>query len=321
MRWIYDLVSEKIFLSFTTIRLKSLVQQVAENTGCFTLFTQDAGWRCSAFQVGLDGFPGGDQAQQVFVKFSGMLSFGRGTANHTQVFGFDGLNDLVEPFPFVGRMDFTGNRDDVVEWGNHYKPSRQGKFATQAGAFGSDGFFEYLYKNIGPAIEYFGDLPGLYNLGFYFELRKIESVGRFIVDGLVGEFEDRPYIGAEIGIMEKASFQNQRLQKQHSGRDPVFLLFPDTGRPRRNWHQLFSLCSSTSFLSSSRAFNPCGAAFIISSLVKNVSLFRPNFMEGNLSIRASAARIGWMTQVYICAGTGIAAQLVKKRIISSDGSS
>ena len=29
----------------------------------------------------------GDQAQQVFVKFSGMFSFGRGTYNHTQVLG------------------------------------------------------------------------------------------------------------------------------------------------------------------------------------------------------------------------------------------
>jgi len=43
-------------------------------------------------------------------------------------------------------------------------------------------------------------------------------------------------------------------------------------------------------------------------------------MEGNLSIRASAARIGWMTQVYICAGTGIAAQLRKRITSSYDGS-
>ena len=61
--------------------------------------------------------------------------------------------------------------------------NRPGKESSQLRrAFGSDGFLEYLYKNVGPAIEYFGDLP-IYDLGSTLNFEKIESVGRFIVDG------------------------------------------------------------------------------------------------------------------------------------------
>ena len=80
--------------------------------------------------------------------------------------------------------------------------------------------------------------------------------------------------------MEKASFQNQRLQKAVSGPDQ-FLLFPDTGRPRRNWHQLFTVQFYQLLIFQQAISTTVGSIYnkLLGQKCKFIQTV--NFMEGN----------------------------------------
>ena len=69
------------------------------------------------------------------------------------------------------------------------------------------------------------DLATKVNLLPNLEFGELEFVFRFFVDRLVGKFEDRPYIGAQVGIMKKSVFFKTHFHKSSIESGYQFLNF------------------------------------------------------------------------------------------------
>lgn len=165
------------------------VEQVTQHAGGLGLLAEDLGGGYGASEVLLDGLPGGDQIGEIFVQFGRIFSFCRGTYDNAEIFGLDGLYDLLQAFAFVGGVDLPGDGDDIVKGRNNDESSRQRDLAAEAGAFCGDGFLEDLDEDMGFAIEYLVDLAGFNDLGFYLKGTEFESSRAIVIHCLLGEFQ------------------------------------------------------------------------------------------------------------------------------------
>ena len=61
------------------------------------------------------------------MQFGGIFSFRSRTHDDTEILRLDGFDDLLKSFSFLGRVDFAGHGNDIVEWRDDYKSVREGK--------------------------------------------------------------------------------------------------------------------------------------------------------------------------------------------------
>src|SRR5579872_325731 len=124
------------------------------------------------------------------MEFGGVLAFGCRPHDHAEILGLDGLNDLLESFPLVGRVDLARDGHNIIEWGYDHEPSGQRNLAAQPRSLGGDRLLQDLDEDVRLAVQYLVDLTRLDDLRLHLEAAEIKTAGARIIHRLLREFQE-----------------------------------------------------------------------------------------------------------------------------------
>src|SRR5690349_12295263 len=123
------------------------------------------------------------------MKLRGIFSFCSSAHYHAKIFRLNGFYYFLQALTLIRGMYLTRNRNNIVEGSNDYETAGKRDLATEPWAFGGNGLFEDLYKNVWFAAEHFIDLARFYNLRFYLECAKVKRVVFGIINRVLCELE------------------------------------------------------------------------------------------------------------------------------------